>query len=112
MKKLKNVIIIATFILSIGCATASNLNRLNVGMTKQQVINVLGDPESASAKEGVEYFRYCLPMNRMGGWKDWYFVRLENNKVVAYGRVGDFGYTRPANEATLNLNVKQQDSNQ
>lgn len=95
MARLFCAIVIAA-ILSTGCATsASKLNSVNVGMTKQDVISVLGSPASISAKEGVEYLHYVFQIPGTVGLRNVsnYFVRLTNGKVDSYGHLGDFNST-------------------
>jgi hypothetical protein len=69
-------------------------------MTKQEVVSVLGGPESTSAPgSGIEILRYHLltpPVEE-------YFVKIANGKVVSYGKVGDFDSTK---DPTLDLNIK------
>jgi hypothetical protein len=78
-----------------GCAETPKLNRLSAGMTKQEVIAIMGQPDTtASPGPGTEYLRYSLSTS---GWEAFndvaepYFVELANGKVIAYGHVGDFG---------------------
>ena len=82
------------------------MNSVSVGMTKQQVIEVLGPPVSTSAKQGVEYLNYRFSEtsdHAFEGVTTPYFVRIIGGKVDAYGRLGDFDSTR----STIDLNVKQ-----
>lgn len=53
-------VFLLTFILVtlIGCATAHKMNNISLGMTKQQVVAILGFPASTSATSGVEYLNY------------------------------------------------------
>ena len=100
----------------IGCATAPALNNVSLGMTKGEVIKVLGNPSSVSAKDNTEYLKYgCLGSSflvltaecdqRLGRGE--YFVRLVNGKVESYGNVGDFDSAKnPAND--INLNIKSE----
>lgn len=84
-----------------GCATAHKMNSLSIGMTKAEVISVLGHPKDSSATSGVEYLRYELHPDSLGrclagpceGVAD-YFVRIVNGRVDAYGRIGDFDSTK------------------
>ena len=49
----------------VGCVTMSTqMNSLRVGMTKDEVIKVMGEPLSTSAKESLEYlnFHYLFPL--------------------------------------------------
>jgi hypothetical protein len=74
-----------------GCHTTSqDLNRLNLGMTKQQVVGTLGEPHTTAAQGNIEFLTYWLDRENMGG-KDEYFVKLVDGKVTTYGHKGDFG---------------------
>ena len=99
--------LIVTAILMTGCATTANkMNSVHIGMTKQEVISVLGPPTSTSAKEGVEYLNYNLfePVYGINP----YFVRIINEKVDSYGRLGDFDSTKPPEtKSTIDLNIKK-----
>lgn len=75
-------------LLLLGCGTASKLNSVQLGMTKDQVIDTIGAPSSTSGMGDTQYLKYQL-------CSDWiftnrYYVRLTNGKVDAFGRVGDF----------------------
>ena len=97
---------IALALLLIGCATSHKMNSVSLGMTKQQVIGILGPPVSTSATQGVEYLNYRFsetPDHAYYGVTTPYFVRLVEGQVEAYGRRGDFEPTR----STIDLNVKQ-----
>ncbi len=97
---LANVMVIA------GCATAHKMNRLSLGMTKQEVISVMGRPTStASPGKGQEILRYNLSAtgeDAFEGITDEYFVTLIDGKVDSYGRIGDFDSTK---DPSLNLNI-------
>jgi hypothetical protein len=58
--------------------SAQKMNMLNVGMTKNQVYEAIGAPESTSAEEADEYLYY-----------DRYCVKLLDGKVVAFGSTGE-----------------------
>jgi len=57
-------------------------------MTKQEVVSVLGEPESTAASgRGVEILRYHLfNPNANRNRLEEYFVRLVNGRVDSYGR--------------------------
>jgi hypothetical protein len=76
--------------LVIGCAASSKkMNNVSLGMTKSQVIQAIGAPDSSSAKEDIELLKYRL---RPGGlFPSQYYVMLRDGKVDAFGQVGDFG---------------------
>ena len=98
-------------ILTAGCATAHKMNSVSIGMTKQEVISVLGPPTSISAKEGVEYLNYRFSETGLAasyGITSPYFVRIINGKVESYGRLGDFDSTKaPETKSTIDLNIKK-----
>ncbi len=88
-----------------GCATAPKMNRLSLGMTKQEVVSVMGRPDSTSAPgDGVELLRYQL--SPQGGpiihlITEEYVVKMVNGKVVTYGKTREVD-----KDPTLNLNIK------
>ncbi|MEI7999535.1 MAG: hypothetical protein WCH62_08535 [Candidatus Omnitrophota bacterium] len=103
----------------IGCATVPALNNVSLGMTKAEVVKVLGAPSSVSAKDNTEYLKYedhsfATNWRRQNEQeKGFYtstpefFVRLVNGKVESYGKVGDFDSAKnPAND--INLNIKNE----
>ena len=85
-----------------GCVTwASNMNKISEGMTKRDVVAILGNPEStASPGHGVQILRYNLAIP--GNWQE-HYVKLIDGKVDSYGKIGDFASTK---DPTLNLNIK------
>lgn len=79
------------------CATAHKISAVHIGMTKQEVVAVMGAPTSTSARGSTEYLNYALSEtddDAFRGWTKPYFVRLVNGKVDAYGRMGDFDSTK------------------
>jgi len=82
----------------VGCATSSIINSVELGMTKSEVIAVMGDPVSISATGQTEYLNYALSEtgdDAYYGITTPYYVRLVNGRVDAYGRTGDFDSTQP-----------------
>ncbi len=66
-------------------------------MSKQQVIQILGNPASVSSHDSYELLRYQLsgrnapPLNpNHRGFADGYTVKFKSGKVVAYGRDDEF----------------------
>lgn len=115
------ILVAVALLFLVGCVTKGTqvkMNSVSVGMTKPEVIDVLGSPDSSAAKDGIEYLRYGLtdgtsggtaascagagiitlgliyiaPQCR-GGMEDDFFVRLKEGKVDAYGKIGDFDST-------------------
>jgi hypothetical protein len=93
MRTAHTLILISIMILA-GCATAPKTNRLSLGITKQQVIAVMGSPNSTAAHiAGVEILRYRLSATNHDVFHrrtEEYFVRLVGGKVDSYGKMGDF----------------------
>lgn len=82
------VLLIAIFVATLaGCVTGQTVrNKLHEGMTKQQIIKVMGHPDGLQKSGNYEALEYA---NRLiSGWS-WdradYYVILKNNKVVSYG---------------------------
>jgi hypothetical protein len=89
--------------LLVGCATANKLNDLRIGMTKDQVIAILGKPDSTSAQSNIEYLTYYLVSDtatRIGDQP--YSVRLVNGQVESFGRFMQLFdiYNRPVSGAS------------
>lgn len=87
MKKLWVVTLLS--LLTLGCASASKMNNVNIGMTREQAVATMGPPTSTSAKGDVEYLNYRLSSGFLT--TDDYYVRLKAGRVDAFGRSGDFG---------------------
>jgi hypothetical protein len=79
----------------IGCATASLMNRVSLGMTKEEAIKAIGrQPSTIKANsDGTEILEYVL-LNSYDGLYEQYWVTLKDGKVVQFGRAGDFGNGR------------------
>ena len=68
-----------------GCATTSkDFNRLSLGMSKPQVIDILGQPRSTGADAEAEYLHYSLHSG-IGTFEEPYVVEIRDGKVVKYG---------------------------
>jgi outer membrane protein assembly factor BamE (lipoprotein component of BamABCDE complex) len=67
--------------------TASDFEKISVGMTKPQVIDILGGPVAvaADADKGEEYLVYKRMKHAISEWPRTYTVTLRNGKVVKYG---------------------------
>jgi len=112
--------ILTLVVLFTGCAPkanlmAKNMNNASLGMTKQEVIKAMGEPQTVSATHGVEYLNYRLCTREGNFWNDWrcrgwenFYVRLKSGKVDAYGKLGDFDSTKiPESKHTYDVNIKQ-----
>jgi len=87
--------------LLVGCATSDKLNYVHIGMTKDQVVAVLGTPDSTSAQANVEYLTYYLTAESGYGRDQPYMIRLVNGKVESFGRFAQLFdlYNRPVTNA-------------
>jgi hypothetical protein len=86
------------------CANSTVLNKLHIGMTKGDVVALLGQPDSTSAQANVEYLTYYLDVNTNEGpgVRDQpYLVRLVDGKVESFGRFAQLNdlYLRPVTSA-------------
>jgi hypothetical protein len=77
-------------------------------MNKNQVIDVMGDPESTKAQGSTEVLVYSPSSWSMEAWnyRGEYWVVLQNGKVVQYGKAGDFNSAMPTNHVILDVNNK------
>ena len=126
-----SVLFVASALLLTGCAnTWNNSNKIELGMTKPQLLAAIGQPEdSLSPGDNVEILRYIFQKPRTVRLppavplKKVYLVRLEDGRVVAYGTERDFVKTgprtappkvvvveAPKNEKTININVRTEGS--
>lgn len=86
MNGLKLVVLLLAAVLLCGCA--SKMNDVRLGMTRDQVVEAIGAPNSTSEMGNTAYLNYQL-------YSDWiftnrYYVRLTDGRVDAFGRVGAF----------------------
>lgn len=107
---MKPCLALAFMFLIAGCATAGSINQVSLGMTKAQVIEVMGDPTSSSAQAGVEYMNYALYETaeaRRFGFYTPFYVRIIDGKVESYGRMGDFNSAKtPTQKIQIETTVK------
>ena len=78
----------------IGCSTSrGGFNDLRAGISRSEVEQRLGPPDSSRLRDGEQCDLYSLWRDfwnrRLGDYSDRYFVRYEDDKVISYGRVGD-----------------------
>lgn len=110
---MKSHLLIVLAIVLAGCATSNKINAVQLGMTKPEVVAVMGEPVSVSAQGGAEYLNYKLSEtsdDAFYGVTTPYYVRLVSGKVESYGRTGDFDSTQPTTvrlETDENVNVPQ-----
>lgn len=111
---MKNIIILIAVLLFTGCQTAgfkrSNLAMLTPGMSKQEIISVLGAPDDypLSFQENGVYIEILEYKERdfMGYELDTYYLVFADNKFVRHQKESTMGYH---DESTVNLNIKRLD---
>lgn len=75
---------IGLVVLLSGCAPWIGMHKIELGMTKPQVMQQMGKPTNVSGSGNEEYLWY-IPANRF--WER-YYVHIVNGKVEAYGQLG------------------------
>lgn len=88
------IILTATLILSACAAPRSTTNELELGMSKQQVKALMGEPDSSAAVQGQgDCYYYSMWRDffnrRPGNYSDRYYTCFKNGQLAAFGRVGD-----------------------
>jgi outer membrane protein assembly factor BamE (lipoprotein component of BamABCDE complex) len=116
MRSLLSVVFVL-FLVS-ACATANKISGVQLGMTKDEVVKVMGEPTSVSAQGKSEYLNFALSETddqAFYGITVPYYVRLVDGKVESYGRTGDFDSTktptvRLESDQTVKQNIEVKDS--
>lgn len=67
-----------------GCSPWIGMHNIELGMTKPEVMQQMGNPSNSSGSGNEEYLWY-IPANRF--WER-YYVHLVGGKVEAYGQLG------------------------
>lgn len=96
-----------------GCAaTSARINNLNLGMSKSEVIKIMGSPNATKAKDNTEVLEYLLhPANTYWTsitYPEPYWIFIRDGKVTQYGNAGDFGTSMPADRREYNININQE----
>lgn len=81
--------------------TAADFDKLKIGMTKEQVVGVLGSPTATEANgdRAEEYLIYKKMRHAISDWPRIYQVTLRDGRVVKW-------YEQPEGEsAKVNVNV-------
>jgi hypothetical protein len=82
----RKLLYLVIVILISACATGERIVRLEPGMTKNQVLDVMGKPDGFKAQDGYEVLRYT---NRLiSGWS---WDRADYNIVLKDGKLVEFG---------------------
>ena len=103
---MKYILLLTISLIACGCYTglgqhSSKFNNVSLGMSKGEVIDAIGKPQSTRAADGVEYMTYNVYEVVFGQYVP-YFVRIKNGKVDAYGKMGDFDSSK---NPTMNINL-------
>jgi outer membrane protein assembly factor BamE (lipoprotein component of BamABCDE complex) len=69
--------------------TAADLNALSIGMSKAEVVAIMGSPVSVSADVAEEHFIYKRMKHVISEWPRTYVVTFKDGKVVKYGEQYD-----------------------
>lgn len=113
--KIKASTLVLAVVFLAGCATSGKINSVSVGMTKNQIIDSMGEPDTVSAQGGAEYLNYFLCYSNCGALimenrgRDWYYVRLINGTVESYGKKGDFDSTKVPTTRIERVDTVRQD---
>lgn len=88
------ILLTAILILSACAAPRATTNELELGMTKDQVRSLMGQPDSSAAIQGQgDCYYYSLWRDfwnrRPGSYSDRYYACFNGKGLAAYGRVGD-----------------------
>ncbi|MFM8879781.1 MAG: outer membrane protein assembly factor BamE [Verrucomicrobiota bacterium] len=75
----------------VGCATSSaKLDRVSLGMSREEVVKTLGRPHAVSAQGDVEFLTYNLVNKGVGDMKE-FVVRIQQGSVESFGERVSFG---------------------
>ena len=82
---MRNLILLLGLLLLLGgCSPWIGMHKIELGMSKSEVMQQMGKPSNASGSGSEEYLWY-IPANRF--WER-YYVHIVNGKVEAYGQLG------------------------
>ena len=96
---MRQLLITIAAVVLVGCASTKSLNiSVSIGMDKQEVVSLQGEPFRVAAMDGSEYFIYRgfdKELFKPNGFMVYEaFIRFKDGKVDAYGRLDDFDSTR------------------
>lgn len=73
---MKRTLLMIATLLVVSCSSDKKYSQIQPGMTKQQVIATLGQPDGFKVENGAEVMRYS---------KDDHYVKLRNGRVTECG---------------------------
>lgn len=86
---MQRILLILSVILMAGCiATTKRLNKVKLGMSREEVIQVMGQPESILPSLQGEILRYELHESINDWYPAPYYIYISNGKVKRFGRMG------------------------
>ncbi len=75
----------------VGCQTTSRtFNKIKPGMSRADVVAILGQPESVSRVRDTEVMRYQIKETINEWYPDTYYVQLRNGQVISSGPLNSF----------------------
>ena len=86
---------------------AKYMSQLQEGMTAEEVVSIMGKPESVSTINGCTYYNYLdqrLDPIYFYIHETWYYVRFIYGYVDSFGKRGDFDSTKDSKQ-TIDINV-------
>lgn len=87
------------------------MTQLQVGMTTEQVVKIMGTPESVSTINSCVYYNYLdqrMDPIVMYMHETWYYVRFINGLVDSFGQKGDFDSTKD-DKQVIDINISTND---
>ena len=88
------------------------MSKLEIGMTTEQVVQIMGNPESVSTINSCTYYNYLdqrMDPIVLYVHETWYYVRFINGKVDSFGMKGDFDSTKDPKQV-IDVNVNKTES--
>ncbi len=91
---MKRTVLICALLLTACANPRSTTNQLEVGMSKDEVRAIMGEPDSSAGfKDQGDCYYYSMWRDfwnrRPGNYSDRYYACFQKGKLAAYGRVGD-----------------------
>jgi hypothetical protein len=96
---LKYVPVLTMLSFLVGCATTGKLLKVNLDMSKEEVINAIGKPDAARGSmrnkydqvvEVWEYLEYKTDVDARVGRATPYWFYFYNGRLVQWGQAGDW----------------------
>jgi hypothetical protein len=74
-----------------GCqTTARTFNKIKPGMSRDDVVAIMGQPESVSRVRDTEVLRYQVKETMNDWFPDTYYVQMRNGRVISSGPLNTF----------------------